>query len=67
MTPRKRYHLILILGEQLSPDISSLLHADKTAAIVLICEVTAEVKYVRHHKKKIAFIFSAMRHLVLSD
>ena len=27
-----------------------------------MCEVFAEATYVKHHKKKIAFIFSAMRH-----
>jgi deoxyribodipyrimidine photolyase-related protein len=27
-----------------------------------MCEVIEEATYVRHHKKKIAFIFSAMRH-----
>jgi deoxyribodipyrimidine photolyase-related protein len=36
-----------------------------------MCEVLDEATYVRHHKKKIAFIFSAMRHfaeeLKLSD
>lgn len=54
--------LILILGDQLSPDIASLRQADKAAAIILMCEVAEEATYVRHHKKKIAFIFSAMRH-----
>ena len=27
-----------------------------------MCEVMAQACYVRHHKKKIAFVFSAMRH-----
>lgn len=27
-----------------------------------MCEVDAEATYVKHHKKKIAFLFSAMRH-----
>ena len=30
--------------------------------IVLMVEVQEEATYVRHHKKKIAFLFSAMRH-----
>ena len=55
-------HLILLLGDQLSPAISSLCGADKTQDIVLICEVGDEATYVPHHKKKIAFIFSCMRH-----
>jgi deoxyribodipyrimidine photolyase-related protein len=28
----------------------------------MICEVMEEATYVRHHKKKIAFLFAAMRH-----
>ncbi|MEE2524989.1 cryptochrome/photolyase family protein [Hyphobacterium sp. HN65] len=53
--------LRLVLGDQLSPDIASLkdIRADD---VVLIAEVMAEARYVRHHKKKIAFLFSAMRH-----
>ncbi|MEM7617543.1 MAG: cryptochrome/photolyase family protein [Pseudomonadota bacterium] len=30
--------------------------------VILMCEVWDEATYVKHHKKKIAFIFSAMRH-----
>jgi deoxyribodipyrimidine photolyase-related protein len=54
--------LIFILGDQLSPNISSLNGADKRADTILMCEVMTEATYVGHHKKKIAFIFSAMRH-----
>lgn len=54
--------LRLILGDQLSPDISSLNDIDKKHDVVLICEVWEEATYVKHHKKKIAFLFSAMRH-----
>ncbi|MGE7368842.1 cryptochrome/photolyase family protein [Neorhizobium sp. NPDC001467] len=54
--------LILILGDQLSEQISSLKGADRQCDAVLICEVMAEATYVGHHKKKIAFLFSAMRH-----
>ncbi|MGF9691960.1 cryptochrome/photolyase family protein [Rhizobium sp. 0TCS1.26] len=60
MTPIR--HLILILGDQLSTGISSLADADPAQDVVLMCEVMAEATYVRHHKQKIAFIFSAMRH-----
>ena len=52
--------LILILGDQLSPAMSSLKAAPD--APVLMAEVADEATYVRHHKKKIAFVFSAMRH-----
>ena len=54
--------LILIMGDQLSHTISSLVDADKQASRILMVEVFEEATYVRHHKKKIAFIFSAMRH-----
>jgi len=30
--------------------------------VVLMAELRVEATYVRHHKKKIAFLFSAMRH-----
>ncbi|MEM6812484.1 MAG: cryptochrome/photolyase family protein [Pseudomonadota bacterium] len=54
--------LRLILGDQLNTKISSLDGADKDNDIILMCEVWDEATYVRHHKKKIAFLFSAMRH-----
>lgn len=54
--------LRLILGDQLSDRISSLMDCDKATDIVLMAEVWDEATYVRHHKKKIAFLFSAMRH-----
>lgn len=54
--------LRLILGDQLTPDISSLRDADKSNDIILLCEVFDEAVYVKHHQKKIAFLFSAMRH-----
>lgn len=53
--------LRLVLGDQLSPRISSLQdHA--RGDLILIAEVLEEATYVRHHKKKIAFLFAAMRH-----
>lgn len=54
--------LILIMGDQLSHNISSLQDTDKQTSRVLMMEVFEEATYVRHHKKKIAFLFSAMRH-----
>ena len=54
--------LRLILGDQLSQTISSLEGCEKSKDIILICEVWDEATYVNHHKKKITFIFSAMRH-----
>jgi deoxyribodipyrimidine photolyase-related protein len=54
--------LIPILGDQLTPGISSLRGADKADAVLLMMEVDEETRYVRHHKAKIAFLFAAMRH-----
>jgi deoxyribodipyrimidine photolyase-related protein len=54
--------LRFILGDQLSPDMSSLAGADSELDVVLLCEVAAEATYVPHHPQKIAFLFSAMRH-----
>jgi deoxyribodipyrimidine photolyase-related protein len=51
-----------VLGDQLSHDLASLKAADRSDTVVLIAEVMAEASYVRHHKKKIAFLFAAMRH-----
>ena len=55
-------NLVLVLGDQLTPTLSSLQMADKAQDLVLIVEVMEEATYVKHHKKKIAFLFSAMRH-----
>ena len=54
--------LRLILGDQLSREISSLEGCDSSKDIILMCEIWNEATYVKHHKKKIAFLFSAMRH-----
>ena len=51
----------LILGDQLSLDIAALKDC-RADDLVLLAEVRQEVTYVKHHKKKIAFLFSAMRH-----
>jgi len=54
--------LIPVLGDQLSFDLSSLDGAAPADAVVLMMEVADETTYVRHHRKKIAYILSAMRH-----
>jgi len=55
--------LVYLLGDQLSPRISCLEGIDPATSVILITEVWDEATYVRHHKKKIALIFSAMRHM----
>ncbi|MEM8626560.1 MAG: cryptochrome/photolyase family protein [Pseudomonadota bacterium] len=54
--------LILILGDQLSKGLSSLRAGNPATDRILMVEVHDEATYVRHHKKKIAFLFAAMRH-----
>jgi len=54
--------LRFVLGDQLSRNLSSLRGIDRERDIVLIAEVADEATHVPHHKKKIAFLFSAMRH-----
>lgn len=58
--------MCLVLGDQLSVNISSLQAIDKSRDIILMCEVWNEASYVKHHKKKICFLFSAMRHFAQS-
>ncbi|MDZ7600738.1 MAG: cryptochrome/photolyase family protein [Hoeflea sp.] len=54
--------LRFVLGDQLSRDLSSLADAVPGRDVILLAEVMGEATSVRHHKKKIAFLFSAMRH-----
>ena len=54
--------LVLILGDQLSPAISSLADRTPDDTVILMAEVWDEATYVRHHKAKIALVLSAMRH-----
>ncbi|WP_374301186.1 cryptochrome/photolyase family protein [Paracoccus sp. (in: a-proteobacteria)] len=54
------FRLILVLGDQLSRDIAALREA-RPGDVVVMAEVMDEASYVRHHPKKIAFIFAAMR------
>ena len=54
--------LRLVLGDQLSQSLSSLADFNAQTDVVLMVEVIEEVTYVKHHKRKVAFLFSAMRH-----
>jgi deoxyribodipyrimidine photolyase-related protein len=60
--PKKIRNLVVVLGDQLTPGLSSLAACDPAHDLVLMCEVMEEATYVRHHKKKIILLFSAMRH-----
>lgn len=60
MVKASRIHLVL--GDQLSHSLSALADSDLETSLVLMAEVVSEATYVKHHRKKIAFLFSAMRH-----
>ncbi len=53
--------LRLVLGDQLSHKLSAL-EAVSVDDVVLMAEVNEVLPEVIHHKKKIAFIYSSMRH-----
>ncbi|MFC6671531.1 cryptochrome/photolyase family protein [Marinobacterium aestuariivivens] len=55
----------LILGDQLSLELATLRVLDHDRDRLLLAEVGAEATYVKHHKQKIALIFSAMRHFAV--
>jgi deoxyribodipyrimidine photolyase-related protein len=59
MPPRT---LRFVLGDQVSRGVSSLRDIVPARDVVLMAEVQGECSYAPHHKKKIAFVLSAMRH-----
>lgn len=54
--------LRLVLGDQLSRSLSSIRDIDRATDVVLMAELSDEASYVPHHKKKLVFVLSAMRH-----
>ena len=54
--------LRFVLSDQLTRDLASLSDLDPARDVVLLVEVDEEARYVPHHKQKIAFLLSAMRH-----
>lgn len=54
--------LRLVLADQLTDHIAALEGINIDEDIVLLSEVRSEATYVKHHKKKIVYLFSAMRH-----
>jgi deoxyribodipyrimidine photolyase-related protein len=58
---QKQRALRLVLGDQLTPGLSAL-QDYREGDLVLMAEVAEEATYVKHHKKKLVFLFSAMRH-----
>ncbi|MEE4299015.1 MAG: cryptochrome/photolyase family protein [Pseudomonadales bacterium] len=54
--------IVLVLGDQVGARIPALDGTDPDGTRVLLAEVASEVGYAPHHAKKIALVFSAMRH-----
>jgi len=52
----------LILGDQLGRDLPTLDTLDRGKDLVVMAELYEEATYVKHHKQKIALLFSGMRH-----
>lgn len=57
--------LRLVLADQLTHTVAALQGIDPEHDIILLAEVRSEASYVKHHKKKIIYLFSAMRHFAL--
>lgn len=54
--------LYIVLGDQLSREVSSLRELDPSTSVVLMMELADECRYVGHHKQKIVLFLAAMRH-----
>lgn len=54
--------LIPIFADQLSFNLSALKDRSKDDVVILMMEVREEAETVWHHRKKLVFLFSAMRH-----
>ena len=58
-------NLCLIFPDQLNHEISSLEDFDQNLDEILICEFKKDFDNVNHHKKKIVYQISCMRHFNL--
>ena len=54
--------ILIAVGHELSHGLASLRDDAREDAVLLMMEVAEETTYVRHHKRKIALVLSAMRH-----
>ena len=55
-------NLRLILWDHLTETLDIVQKANKETDTFLFCETKEEATHVKHHKKKLIFLFSAMRH-----
>lgn len=61
-SPDRVTTLRLILGDHLTRSVSALSGLDTASDVVLMIEAEEETRYIPHHRQKIVFILSAMRH-----
>lgn len=54
--------IVPVFADQLSLGLSALERAGRQHGRVLMVEVAEEANHAAHHRKKLAFLFSAMRH-----
>ncbi len=54
--------LRFVFSDQLSESLSALQDIHLQEDVVMLCETRSEATYVQHHPKKLAFLWSAMRH-----
>ncbi|MGB0934547.1 MAG: cryptochrome/photolyase family protein [Alphaproteobacteria bacterium] len=54
--------LRVILWDQLCESLEIFEDCNKDSDTILLCETREDATYVKHHKKKIVFLWSAMRH-----
>ena len=64
MKPLKTLHLVM--GDQLSTNLSTLRDIDPARGVVLMVEAYDENTHIRHHQQKIVLVLSAMRHFAES-
>jgi len=55
-------NLRVILYDQLTHTLSSLQGCHPGSDLILLCEIIPNIATIKHHKKKIVFLFAAMRH-----
>jgi deoxyribodipyrimidine photolyase-related protein len=55
-------NLLFLLGDQLSHRLLASKQLVKNETVILMAEVHDETTYVGHHKKKLVFVLSSMRH-----
>jgi len=55
-------NLVFLLGDQLTRTYGALKAAKKADTVILMAEVADETRYAWHHRQKLVFVLSAMRH-----